>query len=54
MDYKVIIKPSIARILLHKGNLIVDIKPNKNKSNESVFVFQKTDKLINDLTAITK
>lgn len=52
MDCKVIIKPSIARILLHEGNPIVDIKPNKDKPNESVFVFQNTEKLKNDLTAI--
>lgn len=54
MEFKVIIKPSIARILLHKGNPIVDIKPNKEKPNESVFVFEQTEKLMNDLTAITK
>jgi hypothetical protein len=54
MDCKIIIKPSIARILLHRGNPIVDIKPNKRKPLESVFVFENTEKLINDLTAITK
>lgn len=54
MDYKVIIKPSIARTLLHRGNPIVDIKPNKDKPLETVFVFVNTEKLKNDLTAITK
>jgi hypothetical protein len=54
MDYKVIIRPSIARTLLHRGNPIIDIKPNKEKPLETVFVFENTDKLKNDLTSITK
>lgn len=53
MNSKIIIKPSIARTLLHKGNKIIDIKPNRLKPNESVFVFESTEKLKNDLTAIT-
>jgi hypothetical protein len=54
MDYKIIINPSIARQLLHKGNPIYDIKPKKENKNETVFVFEDTDKLKNDLTAISK
>jgi len=54
MNYKIIIKPSIARQLLHKGNQILDIKPNKNKQYETVFVFEDTEKFRNDLTTITK
>jgi len=54
MDCKVIIRPSIARTLLHMGNPIVDIKPNKDKPLESVFIFELTDKMRNDLTAITR
>jgi hypothetical protein len=54
MEYKVILKPSIARHLLSKGNPIVDIKPNKNKAGETVFVFENTEKLKEDLTAITR
>lgn len=54
MEYKVIIKPSIARTLLHKGNMIIDIKPNKDKPLETVFVFEDNEKLRNDLTSITK
>ena len=52
MDCKVIIKPSIARTLLHKGNPIIDIKPNKDKPLETVFIFENNDKFKNDLTAI--
>ena len=54
MDCKVIIRPSIARTLLHKGNPIVDIKPNKDKPLESVFVFENNQKLMDDLTAVLK
>lgn len=54
MNTKVIIKPSIARTLLHMNNLIIDIKPNKNKPLETVFVFEDTEKLRNDLSSISK
>jgi replicative DNA helicase len=54
MDYKVIIKHSIARQLLHKGNEIKDIKPKKENPLETVFVFEQTEKLKIDLTNITK
>jgi len=54
MDYKVIIKPSIARTLLHMGNPISDIKPKKENVLETVFVFENTEKLRNDLTSISK
>ena len=54
MLYKIIVKPSMARTLLHKGNIIIDIKPNKDKPTETVFVFEDTEKLRSDLTAITK
>ncbi len=54
MNYKIIVKPSIARTLLHKGNIIIDIKPNKEKPLETVFVFEDTEKLRNDLTEITR
>lgn len=54
MKYKIIIKPPIARMLLQQGNPILDIKPNKNKPTETVFVFEDTEKLKKDLTAITK
>ena len=52
--HKVIFNPSIARQLLHKGNLICDIKPSESNKRETVFVFECTEKLLNDLTEITK
>lgn len=54
MDYKTIFNPSIARQLLHKGNPIHDIKPNKNNKTETIFIFECTSKLLDDLTSITK
>jgi len=54
MDCKIIINPSIARQLLHKGNEIKDIKPKRENPKETVFVFENTEKLKNDLTSITK
>jgi len=54
MDCKVIIKPSIARMLLHKGNQIVDIKPNKDNKNATVFIFELTEKLKNDLNSMNE
>lgn len=54
MNYKVIFNPSIARQLLHKNNQIIDIKPNKNNSKETVFIFECTDKLLEDLSSITR
>lgn len=54
MGYKTIFNPSIARQLLHKGNPIEDIKPNKNNPKETVFIFQCTNKLLEDLTSITQ
>lgn len=54
MKTKLIYNPSIARQLLKKENLIVDIKPNKLNKKETIFVFKCTDKLLKDLTSITK
>ena len=53
-EFKIIIAPQIAKQLLSNGNQIVDIKPNKKNPRETVFVFNDTEKLRNDLTQITK
>ena len=45
MDCKIIRNPAMARKLLHKGNLIIDIKPSKDNGDQTVFVFEKTEKL---------
>ena len=54
MNTKIIYSPSMARQLLHKGNQIIDIKPNKTNNRETIFVFECTNKLLEDLTSITK
>jgi hypothetical protein len=43
----------IAKQLLKKGNVIVDLQKNHNLKNASVFIFENTDKLNKDLTDIT-
>lgn len=53
-DTKVIYNPSIARQLLHRGNKIIDIKPDKKDKFKSNFIFNCTDKLLEDLSSITK
>ena len=56
MDYKIIISPQQSRKLLHMNNPIYDIKPNKKEGheNETVFVFEMTEKFKIDLTSISK
>lgn len=54
MKYKIIYNPSIARQLLKKGNCLIDIKPNKLNKKETIFIFECTNKLLEDLTFISK
>jgi len=54
MNTKIIVNPTIARQLLHKGHAIVDIKPKKENKKETVFVFENTEQFKNDLTSISK
>lgn len=54
MNNKIIYNPSIARQLLHKGNIIIDIKPDKKNKMQTNFVFECTEKLLKDLSFITQ
>lgn len=54
MNCKIIYNPAIARQLLKIGNPIVDLKPSKENCRESYFVFECTEKLLDDLTEISK
>lgn len=47
--YKLIFSPNVARKLLKQGNCIYDIKPDKKNINKTIFVFELTSKLENDL-----
>jgi hypothetical protein len=46
---KSIFNYGIARRLIQLGNIVVDIKPLKEDPNKTVFIFDLTKKLINDL-----
>lgn len=48
-EYKEIFTPYVARRLLRMGNPIVDIKPDKNNRDKTIFVFEVTDKFKNDI-----
>lgn len=50
--YKLIFQPYVARHLLRMGNPIVDIRPDREKQRNTVFVFEINEKFINDLATI--
>mgnify|MGYP000858716072 CR=1 FL=1 len=52
--YKLIFKPKIARELLRMGNPIYDIKACKENSDRTIFIFEKTEKFVNDLATVQK
>jgi hypothetical protein len=52
VKFKVILNPAIARKLLQLGNTILDIKPNKNNKAETVFIFEDTEKLRDDMSLV--
>lgn len=49
-----IFKPQIARQLLKLHNEIIDIKQHRENKDKSVFVFKRTEKLLNDLKMLTE
>lgn len=50
---KLIMNPVMARKLLNKGNVIVDLKPKKENVRETIFVFKLTDKLLSDMETLS-
>lgn len=51
---KLVFNSYVARQLLVRfNNQIIDLKKDRNRENATVFVFEKTDKLLKDLEAIT-
>jgi len=52
--YKGIFTPYVARRLLRMGNPIYDIKPDKKNPDKTIFVFEVTDKLKNDIIEASK
>lgn len=51
INTKMIFTPYVARKLLHMGNPIIDIKPNKENRDKTIFVFENTSKLKNDMAS---
>ena len=50
---KSIFAPATARRLLRMGNFIIDIKPDKNNIDKTVFVFRDDEKLRKDLLTLS-
>lgn len=42
-DTKLIFSPNVARKLLKLGNIIIDIKPNRDNKLKTVFVFKNDE-----------
>lgn len=53
-EFKEIFTPYVARRLLKMGNPIVDIKPDKNNRDKTIFVFRITEKFVKDMTIAAK
>lgn len=50
-DLQCIMSPHLAKILINKGFVVKDIKPNKDITNGTVFLFDKSveiNKIINE------
>lgn len=54
MNNKPIFNSYLAKLLLQKGNKIVDLQQNRNKNNGVIFYFENTDKLKKDLDDLSK
>lgn len=53
MKSKPIFNSYMAKLLLKRGNVIVDIQPDKNRVNAIIFYFEETEKFINDLSELS-
>ena len=51
---KCIFTPFVARNLLRMGNPIIDIKPDKSNKDKTIFVFEDTNKLKEDMVKATQ
>lgn len=52
--YKEIFTPYVARRLLRMGNPIVDIKPDKNNRDKTIFIFEITNKFNADIAEASR
>lgn len=53
-EFKFIFTPYVARRLLKMGNPIIDIKPDVNNKDKTIFIFELTKKLQNDMATASK
>ena len=49
---RLIFDAKIARKLLKQGFVVIDIKPNRENTDKSVFVFENTEEFQNALTEV--
>ena len=49
---RLIFDAKIARKLLKNGHVVIDIKPNRENTDKSVFVFENTEEFKNALAVI--
>ncbi len=54
MEAKPIFNSYMAKRLLLAGNNLVNLQPDKEKENATIFYFELTDKLLKDLTRFSK
>lgn len=54
MTYKSIFTAGVARYLLKLGNPIYDIKPDKNNTDKTIFIFEETVKFRKDMASVGK
>ena len=54
MAYKSIFTAGVARHLLKLGNPIYDIKPDKRNKDKTIFIFEETEKFVNDMDSVKK
>ena len=52
MAYKSIFTAGVARHLLKLGNPIYDIKPDKRNKDKTIFIFEETEKFVNDMASV--
>lgn len=52
MTYKSIFTAGVARYLLKLGNPIYDIKPDKKNKEKTIFIFEETEKFVNDMASV--
>lgn len=54
MKGKPIFNSYIAKQLVKKNHKIIDLQPDKNRPNATIFYFEETEQLKKDLVALSK